>query len=179
MLPAAKPTIVFNLPYSSSLGCMVPAGTKSAQLPDSMADEPGYYIILNDNYKIQNRYTGTSTKMASRFNQRLQVVAELGISRAFMASIFAIWGDTQAEVSDQGLLKLNLEYLLIRFVMVVFFPHTVSNSTLTEPYINPTSRDIIVTLKWGGGQGSDFKLGQESLIWLANPPDKKLEFSQA
>lgn len=65
-----------------------PAG--AAALPAGMVANPRIYLIVNTT--TNTRYAGITTNLQNRFNARMAVVNELGLSAANMAGIWAWWG---------------------------------------------------------------------------------------
>ena len=164
-------------------------GFGAAALPAGLANQ-GMYIIFNNS--TNNRYAGISTNLASRFNTRMAVVTELGFSQAVMNQIAVFWGG--ATTTNTALpapapapapvpvpaygapltrpidgQAVNLERLLIRFLLTQFVGGTVSNNMMAfGAYANPTANNVTVTLNWGAVGG--IPAGNHTAVWPAGGP---------
>jgi len=181
--------INFNLTNASYLGGMAPPALAggafgNATLPHGLAGA-GIYLIVNE--ANDNRYVGISNNLAQRFATRMATVTEMGWSTANMNQLSVYWGGIQIQdtpgpgpgapplvrnVAGFGAplneqvdgVGVQLERLLIRFVLSQFVGGTVSNNMLAfAPYVNPTANPINVTFNWGAG--GHFNAGQHTAVW--------------
>jgi hypothetical protein len=183
--------VIFDLIHSSHLGGMAPptlvgGGFGIAAVPVGMG-AAGTYIIVNT--ITNNRYVGIANNIATRFNDRLPTVTEMGFATGEMNRIGVTWGATQCRNTPTFLVpvppwvpavpnppaafdtvidgvNVKLERLLIRFVLTQLGGGgTVSNNMLAAaPYQNPTANAITVRLNWGT-MGGIFAAGFHQAVW--------------
>jgi hypothetical protein len=84
--------IRISLVNAASLGTMAAPVVGMGALPAGMMANQRIYLILNT--ATNNRYVGISSNVQSRFNGRMAVVNELGLSAANMGVVWAWWGQT-------------------------------------------------------------------------------------
>lgn len=176
--------IYFDFAQSDTLAGMAPAplpggGFTNAALPAGLHGG-GMYVIYN--HFTQNRYIGISVDLAQRFAGRMSVVTELGFDHHTMGNILIWWG-TAAVRNTGGLLaaplghyggpligvvdgaNINLEHLLIRYVLGNF-GGTVSNNVYAfQPIINPTHNAI--SIHFSSCHNALFNLYQDVHVWPA------------
>ena len=84
--------IRISLMHAASLGTMAAPVVGAGALPAGMMANQRIYLILNT--ATNNRYMGITTNLQSRFNGRMAVVNELGMSVVNMGVVWAWWGQT-------------------------------------------------------------------------------------
>ncbi|HQU83520.1 MAG TPA: hypothetical protein PKY59_10360 [Pyrinomonadaceae bacterium] len=185
--------ITYNLNNGATLQSLVPTVGGVAALPPGLAG-PGLYIIFNNH--TNNRYVGKSSAVEGRFQPRMESVCELGFSVAQLNQILVFWGTVSiANTPPPGVgivvmapapvagysgapgnrlygnidgQNIELERLLIRFILNQFHPATITNNTwgaAAATYTNPTANPITVTLNWGAA--GPFAPGTHQVVWGA------------
>lgn len=178
--------IYFDLHSSDDLAGMTPqpmpgGGFTNAALPPGLHGG-GLYIIYN--HLTNNRYIGISVDLANRFGGRMSVITELGFDHHTMSNILIWWG--RAGVKNTGALgnpnwlpnyngplvapvdgvNINLEHLLIRYVLNWLAPGTVSNNIFaSQPITNNTGRTV--EIYFHSCQNPVFAAYNHQLHWLA------------
>lgn len=180
--------IIFDLNNGSTLGTMVPTVGAFAFLPPTLTGH-GLYIIFNR--QTNNRYIGKSSNLPNRFQKRLEAVGELGFSVYQLSRINVFWGRVtlfntpppggvaaarsapaggySGGASLWGSIdgtNIELERLLIRFIMTQFLGGYVTNNTwaaIGATYANPTANPITVRLNYGAVGA--YAPGHQTSVW--------------
>ena len=161
--------VQYQLNAAIPLNQLLPAnpGVPTA-LPAAFVNQPGLYIILNQNNPQENRYMGISDNLRNRFAGRQGVCFELGFAPQVLNNIYAFlgtmryrnngaanWTNAPGYAVPNLMITLDgqnydLEHLFIKAAQHAWPHGTITNTQKTGVLRNTGGFPIDVAISWVG-----------------------------